>query len=586
MSAPAVDPITVEVVGNRFQAGTAEMLATLVKTAFSPNIKERRDCSVAIFDAGGRLLALGESSPMHLGSLLGLVENITRRFPADSFRPGDVFLTNDPYVGGGSHLPDLTLASPVFAAGRLVAFAASLAHHSDVGGRVAGSESADCTSIFQEGLRIPPVRLMKAGVLKTDILDIVLLNSRTPREREGDLKAQLAANAVGARRIQETFARFGTERTLAAIEAHLAHAEARARAGIARLSDGTYENEDVLDHDGLGECAARLRVAVTIAGEDLRLDFTGTDPQVGGARNLVRVATLAGVYQAVKAIVDPTLPPNAGFFRAVRVTTPPGSLVDCRPPAAVGDRSPTVNILGDLIHGAFAKAAPERVMAGCGPRQGIIFSGVDPRRRTYFVDYEIFAGASGARREQDGHDVVRVHSTVADNTPAEASEQEFPLAVERCEMIPDSGGPGRFRGGLALRCDVRVLAEEGRISGRAARHARAAPGLFGGAPGRRCRFVLRPGEGRERVLPGVFSELKMAPGTVIRVETPSGAGFGDSFAREPGRVLADVLAGKVSVAAAKQDYGVVVAGGRIDEAATRALRADSGARATSPEGGG
>ncbi len=578
----AVDRITTEVIGNRFQAGVEEMLMTLVRTAYSPNIKERRDCSVATFDANGDLLALGTSSPMHLGSLLGLIENITRRFPADQLSPGDVFLTNDPYVGGGSHLPDLTLASPVFVGGRIVAFVASLAHHSDVGGTVAGSESADCTSIFQEGLRIPPVKFADAGGIKPDILDIVLLNSRTPREREGDIKAQLAANLVGARRVEETFARFDTATTLAGIEAVLAYSEKRTRAEFAKLPDGAYENEDYLDHDGLEDCAVRLKVTITIADGDMHIDFTGTDRQVGGGRNLVRIATLAGVYQAIKSIVDPSLPPNAGFFRAIRVTTPPGTLVAAQPPAAVGDRSPTVNIVGDLLHGAMAKAAPERVMAGCGPRQGIIFSGVDPRSGTYFVDYEIYAGAAGAQFDQDGRDVVRVHSTVAENTPAEASEQEFPLVIERAEMVPDTGGPGCFRGGLALRCDILVLAERAQLAGRAARHSRPAPGLFGGGAGASCRFVLKPGETGEERLAGVFSELAVEPGTTVRVETPAGAGYGDPFARDGARVLADVASGKVSVEAARRDYGVVVEDGRVDERRTAGLRAERSTKRERP----
>ena len=570
MAAP--DLLTTEVVAHRLHSTAEEMLATLVKTAYSPNIKERRDCSTAIFNADGDALALGTSSPIHFGSMLGMVENLTRRYPTHELRPGDVFLTNDPYIGGGSHLPDLTATSPVFHADRLVGYVASLAHHSDIGGTVAGSESADCTSIFQEGLRIPPVRLATRGVLSEDVLEIILINSRTPGERTGDLKAQLAANAVGARRMQETFERFGADTVHAAAAALLDYSEARTRAAIAGMPDGRYENELFLDHDGVGEAAVRLKVTVGIAGDGIEFDFAGTDPQVAGARNCVLNATAAGVYQAVKVVADPGLPPNAGYFRAIEVRVPPGSVLNCRPPAAVGDRSPTTNMLGDLLHGALFEAVPERVMAGCGPRQGIIFSGVDHRRGEYFVDYEIFAGGSGALFDHDGKDAVRVHATIANSTPAEATEQEFPLIVRRSELVPDSGGAGKYRGGLAMRTDIAMWGKEPKVSGRGMRQTTPAEGLNGGGSGAPGRFLLDPGGDGERGLPGVFSELPVASGTTIRVETPGGAGYGDPLERDAALVRADVRAGKVSRDAAKEHYGVVLEGGHIDPARTDALR--------------
>ncbi|MBI4183130.1 MAG: hydantoinase B/oxoprolinase family protein [Proteobacteria bacterium] len=567
-----IDRITTEVIAHRFLAATDEMMATLVKTAYSPNIKERRDCSVAIFDARGRLVALTAIAPMHLSSVLGMVENIVGRYPLASLRPGDVFLTNDPYVGGGSHLPDLTLANPVFVGGRVVAFVANTAHHSDIGGKAAGSESADCTSIFQEGIRIPPVRLMDADGLKQDILDIVLLNSRTPREREGDLKAQLATNAIGMRRVEAAFARFGAATVLAGIDAILDYSEARARARIAELPDGTYENEDILDNDGVNDRRVRLKVAITIKGDSIRFDFAGTDPQIAGGRNMPLIATLAGVYYAVKAIVDPTLPPNAGYFRAIEVSAPEGSVFNCRAPAACGDRGATGNILGDLLLGAFAKAAPERVMAGCGPMHGLIFSGLDPRRGEYFVDYETYAGATGGLADQDGKDSVRVHISGAANLPVESLEQEFPLTVGCYELVPDSGGPGAFRGGLSTRRDITIWAGEPRLAGRGLRQTEGAPPLFGGAKGRTGSFVLDP-LGAARRLPGSFSELAIETGATVRMTTPSGAGLGDPLAREPARVLADVVSGKVSREGAARDYGVVIADGAVDPARTAARRA-------------
>lgn len=576
----ALDRITTEVIAHRFAAAADEMMATLVKTAYSPNIKERRDCSVAIFDAAGNLVALTAIAPLHLSSLLGMVENITKRHPLDSFRPGDAFLTNDPYVGGGSHLPDLTLMSPVFVDGRVVAFVANLAHHSDIGGKVAGSESADCTSIFQEGLRMPPVKLLDGGDLVSDVLDIVLLNSRTPRERDGDIKAQIATNATGVRRVQETFDRFGADTVVGALAGLLDYAEARARAQIAALPDGTYHHEDFLDNDGVEDTLVPLKVAVTIAGDDIHFDFTGSAPQIGGARNMPISATLAGVYYAVKAVTDPTLPPNSGYFRAIRVTAPEGSVFNCRAPAAVGDRGATGNILGDLLMGALAQAAPERVMAGCGPLHGLIFSGMDPRRGAYFVDYETYAGAAGALCDADGKDAVRVHVSGAANLPIESVEQEFPLSVGRYELIADTGGPGQYRGGLGTRRDMVIWAEDARLAGRGLRETVGAPGLFGGGGGALGRFILHPDTENAEKLPGSFSECPVAAGSVVRVETPAGAGYGDPFTRDPALVLADVISGKVSPAAAEREYGVVLAPGAADQQETGAQwawRRDEGA---------
>ena len=566
---PKVDSITTEVIARRFQVATEEMMATLVKTAYSVNIKERRDCSVAVFDSGGQLIALTAIAPLHLSSLLGMVQNILKRHPLKTLKPGDGFLANDPYVGGGSHLPDLTLTSPVFVRGRVVAFVANIAHHSDVGGKVAGSESADCTSIFQEGLRIPPVKLLERGKLKQDMLDIVLLNSRVPGERDGDLKAQIATNAIGIRRVEDVFKRYGLSTVLAGMKAFLDYSEARTRAEIAKLPPGTYTNEDVLDNDGVADRWVKMKVAVTIQKRGIHFDFTGTDPQVAGARNMPLIATLAGVYYAVKAVTDPGLPPNSGTFRAIRVTAPAGTVVNCAPPAAVGDRGATGNILGDLLMGALAKAAPDRVMAGCGPLAGFIFSGVDPRRGAYFVDYETYAGAGGALADQDGKDAVRVHVSGAANLPIESVEQEFPLTVDRYELVEDTGGPGRFRGGLSTRRRVTIWAEQGRLAGRGLRQVQGAPGMFGGGMGRTGRFVIGP---EQKKLPGSFSELDVPPGTTVEVTTPAGAGYGDPFQRDPKRVLADVVSGKVSAEAARRDFGVAIQGGRVDEAETKRLR--------------
>jgi N-methylhydantoinase B len=567
------DIMSVEIVAHRLQAASDEMMATLVRTAYSPNIKERRDCSVGIFDAKGQLLALTAIAPLHLSSLLGCVEHVAKRFPLHTLKPGDGILANDPYNGGGSHLPDLTIATPVFAEGEVIAFVCNIAHHSDVGGKSPGSESADCTSIYQEGIRLPPVKLVSAGEVQQDIINIVLLNSRTPGEREGDLKAQIATNVTGVRRMEELVARFGKAGALAAFDAILAHGEARARAAIAALPQGSWSNEEIVDSDGLGPARLKARVTVTTKGDTLRFDFAGSDPQMRGARNMVMGATLAGVYYAVKALVDPDLPPNSGTFRPIEVAAPPGSLFNATPPAAVGDRGSLGNLLGNLLFGAFAQAVPERIMAGCGPLAAMTFSGVDPRNGRYFVDYETYAGAAGAQHDQDGKDAVRVHISGAANLPVEAAEHEFPLAVLRYELIEGSGGPGAYRGGLGTRRDVQVFAEEARLLGRGLCQMVPARGHGGGGDGQVGQFILHPGMDHATKLEATFSDYPVEPGDVVRIETPSGAGFGDPRARDPARVLTDVRDGKVSHEGARTLYGVVIRDGAVDADATARLRA-------------
>jgi N-methylhydantoinase B len=486
---------------------------------------------------------------------------------------GDTFLMNDPYHGGGSHLPDIAAINPVFVDDELVAFVANIAHHSDIGGRVSGSVSADNTSIFQEGLRLPPVRLVDGGELQEDILRIILLNTRTPRHRDGDIKAQLATNATGTRRIEALFSRFGRANSLAGMTATLNYSEARIRAGLDQLPDGTYEHEDFLDSDGLEDRVIPLKVAITIAGDGISFDFNGCAPQLAGARNLVLSATRACVYYAVKAIVDPDLPPNAGYFRAIEVRAPEGSVVNPLEPAATGDRSVTGNIIGDLLFGAFAKAVPDRVMAGCGPLHGMAFSGIDPRTKEYFVDFETFAGATGGLADQDGKDAVRVHISGAANMPVEAEEHEYPLTIARYELIPDSGGAGKFRGGLGTRRDTRLWGEDPRVLGRGLREMSGAPGLFGGRPGAVGRYVLDPGGPQEKKLPGTFSDLPVDTGATIRVETPGGAGFGDPLERDTALIVADIRAGKVTADGIEDLYGVrLAADGTVDAARTRRPR--------------
>ncbi|MBI4183941.1 MAG: hydantoinase B/oxoprolinase family protein [Proteobacteria bacterium] len=565
-----------EIVASGLEAVAAEMCASLVRTAYSPNIKERADCSTALCDVAGRTLALATHSPAHLGSTLGLVPAILQRFPLGRMRPGDVFLANDPYIAGVTHLNDCTLAAPIFVGDEPVGFAAAVAHHSDVGGRVPGSESGDSTSLFQEGVRFPPVQLYAAGERRNDIWETFLLNSRTPHFGEGDLLAQKAAITRGIERMGGMYARFGTGAMAEGIAEMLDATERRTRAGIReRLRRGTFSAEDWLDEDGLTDDPVRLAVAVTVGDGEVEFDFSGSAAELGSGKNVPITHTMATIYYCLKAMVDPGLSINEGLYRPIRVKAPEGSVVNPRPPAGVSSRNLTSMILADVMIAALGQAAPARSMAASGPYQGIILSGRDPARGRYFVDYENFAGGQGGLCTGDGAEVMQVHMTNTSNLPIEVMEIEFPVRVEAYGMIPDSGGAGRFRGGLGVSRDLRILADGTLLAVRSARQRFAARGSRGGKPGTLGAYVVNPGTAAERKLASTLSEHPLAKGDLLRIVTPGGGGYGAPAAREPEAVLRDLREGKVSKAAARTLYAVALAPGgeAVDAGETARLRA-------------
>ena len=439
--APAVDPIKAEVVARFLLATAEEMGATLQRTAFSPNIKERADCSTAVFDRQGQVVALAQRVPIHLGSMVGAVDEILRRYPESEIRPGDMFVANDPYNGGGTHLPDINVIAPVFVGKSIVAYVANIAHHADVGGMVPGSEAAVCQSIYQEGIRIPPVRIMIEGKLNRDVFDLILLNSRTPDERVGDLQAQFASNTVGMRSVLGLFERYGVADTEATVAAYLDFTERRFRAAIGQLPAGCYEAEDYLDGDS-EDTVARIKLALTVKPGQLDFDFAGSAPQLNCARNIPYRALLATVYTVAKAMLDPDVPANAGYYRTLHIAAPPGSVVGPVPPAAIGCRSISASVLGDVIAAALSQALPDKALAGSGPHHLYVLSGTNPRTGRYFVNYETLAGGMGARTNRDGVDGVRVHASGSSNLPIEALEHAYPFRVERYALQDNSGGRG------------------------------------------------------------------------------------------------------------------------------------------------
>ncbi len=550
----AVDPVTTEVVARHALATAEEMGVALIRAAYSPNIKERHDCSAAIFDAHGRVVAQAHHVPIHLGSMIGAIEFIRDRFGAEGIRPGDMFIANDPYNGGGTHLPDMNIVAPVFREDEIVAFIACIAHHADVGGMVPGSESSACENIFQEGLRLPAVRIMHEGEIRRDIVEIILLNSRTPGERLGDLRAQLAANLTGLRGMARLFDRYGTEVVGSCFAAYLDFTERRFRARVRGLDAGRYEAVDQLS-GGDPERPARVAVRLDIGGDTLRFDFAGTDGQMANAGNVPRQALLATVYTVAKALLDPDVPANAGYFRTIEVAAPAGSLVAPEPPAAVGTRSVSCGVVGDVVAAALSQAMPGKAIAAGGPHHLLTWSGIDPRTGKYFVHYETVAGALGAHAYRDGMDAVRALASGSANLPIEALEHAYPLRVERYALRDGSDGVGEFLGGRGLVRDYRVLGREVTVSLSAERERVPARGLAGGGDARGGRFVVDPGTPGERRWPSGTRELPMAAGSLMRVETPGGAGHGDPRRRRPELLARDLREGRFDEARARDVFG-------------------------------
>ena len=596
-STPDVDPVTLEVVRNACVAVAEEMNATLVRTGYSPNIKERRDCSCALFDADGEMVAQAETMPVHLGAMPFSVAAAVDRFPPSDLEPGDAVLLNDPFRGG-AHLPDLTLVSPVFDDGRLLGYAANRAHHADVGGANAGSVAADSTEIYQEGLRIPPVKYARGGAVDDDLLGMILANVRTPDERRGDLRAQEAANATGTRRFRELAERHG-DAFPATLEAIKDYSERRMRASVRDLPDGTYSFEDVLDDDGRGNEDLPIRAAVTIDGEEITVDFDGTAAQTEGPVNAVFAVTASATYYAVRCVTDPDIPPNHGCYRPITVEAPAGTIVNPNPPAAgVGGNLETSQRVTDVVLGALAEAAPERVVAGSqGTMNNVTFGGVDPRGpdgRTSagstdapaageegatphtatgeqgdpYAFYETQGGGFGGRDGRDGMDGVHVHMSNTMNTPVEVVETAYPLRIRRYELRPDTGGAGRFRGGLGLRRDIQVRGHVATVSLLADRHRHAPYGLFGGEDGERgAAFLFPPGETGEDDAERLPAKTRrdLPPGATVSLRTPGAGGYGDPSERDPEAVRRDVRQGKVSERGARESYGVDSDDGGDDE---------------------
>ncbi len=523
----AWDPVTLEVFRNLFYSVAEEMGVTLCRTSFSPNIKERRDYSCAIFDGRGRMVAQGEHMPVHLGSMPLSVEAAIEH---TEMGPGDMVAVNDPFRGG-THLPDITLVQPVFLDdhARPSYYVANRAHHSDVGGITPGSMPLS-RSIYQEGIRIPPLHLVRGGEVVPDILALILANVRTPREREGDLTAQIASNRTGERRLLGMSAKYGAP-MVADYMAHLQdYAERMTREAIQRIPDGAYRFEDRMDDDGIGTGPVPIVVQLTVAGDGATVDFTGTHEQVPGSINAIYAITLSAVMYCFRVIVPFAVPSNHGTLRPLEVIAPEGTVVNALPPSAVaGGNVETSQRIVDVVLGALAQAIPDIIPAASyGTMTNLTIGGIDPRTNEPFAYYETTAGGMGARPGADGLHATHCHMTNSLNTPIEALEHAYPYYLRRYEIRRGSGGAGRFLGGDGIRREIE-LRGDGEITILSDRRVYAPYGLQGGEPGERGRNVLAtPGDGGERIekeVPGKVSVVVCA-GSSVRIETPGGGGWG------------------------------------------------------------
>lgn len=551
------DPITMEVFSNRLLTITEEMGITLIRASFSPNIKERKDCSVALFDYHGRLISQASHIPMHLGALAGGVRTVLEKYKLDEISDGDVFMCNDAYLAGGTHSPDITIVTPVFYERQLRFFATNLGHHSDVGGSTPGSVSPTAKTVFDEGLRIPLVKVARAGTLDEDILSLVTCNSREPDDRLFDLKVQMAANEKGKRLVLDLVNHFGIEVVEKSVNDVLAYTERRLRNRIAAIGNGTGSFTTYLDDDGFGGEPVAIKATITVENDSMTVDFNGSGPQARGGYNMPESAINATVYYVVKTMLDPELMPNEGMHNPIKILAPKGTIANPNFPGAIGMRSCTAQPFSGAIIGAFASLLPEEKLMASGndAMPALVVSGQSHRRQGPYVYVETIGGGAGALYDVDGADGTHVHITNSSNLPAEALENEYPLLVEEYSLVPDSGGAGKYRGGMGIARQIMALDDDTFFYASSEKTRIAPEGINGGKNGGFASIIRDKGSDNEQRLAANQPGTQLKKGQSMRLETPGGGGFGSPDLRSPEAIASDLRAAKVSREAAARDYG-------------------------------
>lgn len=558
MNAPLThhfNPLRLEILANALTAATEEIQMTVLRSAYSQVVKEAQDASCAIFSGKGQLVAQPVAIPGHLGSMKFMLEETLKDFPLAELRPGDVLMTNDPYRGG-SHLPDIALFRPIFHEGRCIAFAGSIIHHTDVGGMVPGSNPVKATELYQEGLIIPPSKLVEAGVDNATLVRMIRANVRVPDIVFGDLQAQKAALFKGEERILALAGRFGADGLVEAMEMLIEHSERKTREAIARIKEGVFEFEDHMDHDGVDlSKPVKIKVKLTVANGRLSFDFTGTDPQVKGPLNSPLSKVWTTVFYCVRCVLPEDVPFNEGLTRLIDIYVPLGTALNPHFPAPVNARSVTVARIADTALGALALAVPERIGAqSCGVPTGISFGGVDPRTGLNFVFYESYNGGMGGTQQYDGADAVSTGTSNQMNIPVESVEIDYPIRVLRYELVRDAAGSGEHRGGLGLRREYEMLAESATVNIRGDRANFAPAGSHGGHDGSKSLFQLEDENGVFQRVPSKYTgHLKR--GQHLLITTPGGAGFGLTAKRSRQQLIDDYLDGRVSLDKIKADFG-------------------------------
>lgn len=566
------DPVRLELMKNALGSVADEMILTVIRIAYSSIMKDTMDLSAGICDRNGLMIAQGHGLPMHMGSIPDAMQAVLSHF-GDRWAEGDVVILNDPYHGG-MHLPDIFMFKPIFVGGYLIGYAVSVAHHNDVGGRVPGSSAADSTEIYQEGIRLPPVKLYERGEPNDTLFRVLALNVRLPDAMLGDLQAQVAACRIAERGIHELVARYGVARLESDFAELLDYSERAARSAIRAIPDGTYTFSDFLDDDGVnfGE-PVPLRATVIVEGDELTVDLEGCSPQVKGAINSTLSYIKSGVYFTVRTLMDSDAPNNAGFFRPIHVVAPPGSIANPKPPAACAARGVSGHRIVEVINGAIAKAVPDRVRAaGEGGTTSYSIGGYDLDGR-YILHREAIVGAWGGGKGREGIDGCSNPRSNISNAPIERVENQAPVMIERYELVADSGGPGHWRGGMSIVRQIRFLGDHATLQLRSDRRQHPPYGLYGGLNGRPSRNEFDDGSGGWTLLPTKFTR-PLRNGEAVRHVTAGAGGYGDPLERDPQMVLRDVRNGKVTVEGAERDYGVRILSSpwRVDEKETRELR--------------
>ncbi|WP_051591155.1 hydantoinase B/oxoprolinase family protein [Bacillus sp. UNC438CL73TsuS30] len=552
-----IDAITLEVVYSSLLTAADEMSGVLGRSAYSPIIREMIDYSCGIFDSTGNLIAQAENIPAHLGSMGTALRDLLNDFPLDSFKPGDAFLVNDPYRGG-QHTPDLHVFTPAFYDGELIGICGTIAHHADMGGKNPGTEGFDNRSIFEEGLRIPPVRLATAEGINEAVTTIIAGNVREPKATMGDLRAQIAACRFGEGRLKDLAKRYGGNNLKEVMKKSMDYSELRMRTELATMKDAAATVSGWLDDDGVGGEPVEIRVKVVKNGQEIEVDFTGTSRQMAGGMNVPPAAAASAVLYAIKCVVDPETPQNQGCFRPIKVVLPEGSIVNPHFPAAVSLRHLAVQRIADTILRGLSELYPERTAAGTFIGfSSLAIDSWHPVNKTPRVIQDDLGGGMGAHANGDGIDAVDTHCGNVAILPAEVCELSYQVRVRSTELIPDSGGPGKWRGGLGIRREYEILEQphQGLVYTEQSNPNFAPWGLDGGGTGTPARIRHVGSDGKEIEMTKGY--LRALPGDRIIIETSGGGGYGDPISRDPQLILKDIREGKVSKKAAEKIYGAV-----------------------------